>query len=166
MIANSQRTCGVRGIHGAIHRRIVERRLVCLAVQNETHVNRLEQPIKTRCFQADRSRRDVELPPDHHQRVSLAHQIAVAEIGGRHRIDRARRAIESCQESDASSVDHLEQQDTVASCRIHRSQDHKVGCEVNTTVSCPVGTIEIDDAPVLRIEGIESELDRASQLLV
>jgi hypothetical protein len=45
-------------------------------------------------------------------------------------------------------------------------QDIQVGGEVDAPVRCAGGMLEVDDRFVVRVTGIERELDRAGELLV
>ena len=110
---------------------------------------------------------DIELPSDPHERVSLFHQEAVAEVGrGSWILTSVRAAIEAPEESLAPPIGDLEQQRAVAFLRVNRAQDIEIGGEVHAAICAACRVLEIDDARVVLVGGIERELDRAGELLV
>ncbi len=77
-----------------------------------------------------------------------------------------RAAIEAAQQPLASSIGDLEQQRAVALLRVNRTKDVQVGREVDAPICAARGVLEVDDARVVLVGGIERELDRAGELLV
>ena len=115
----------------------------------------------------DERRLNVELPADPHEGVSLFHQEAVAEIGGGHRVLAATRtSIKASEQSLASAIGDLEQERAVAFLCFNWSKDVQVGGEVDAPVGRAGRVLEIDDSLVVLVCRIESELDRAGELLV
>ena len=174
-IANREDIRRVLTVRGGIdHRRtargiVDEKHLGHLLVVHDLDAEPIVRPGRQPCRRrVDPEQRggDVDLPSDPHQRVAVAHQQAVAEIGVGGRIVAWRGPIEPSQQRSTATVRDLEQQNAVALRRIRRAKHIEVGREAHAAIRITWRVIQIDDAGVVRIGRIQRELDPADEPFV
>src|SRR5437764_370638 len=89
--------------------------------------------------------RNVELPPDPHQRITLPHQEAVAEIRLGGGIENLWRAVEVADDVLAPTIEHIEQRDAIAERGVLWPQNVEISSEGHAPGGIAWRLIEIDD---------------------
>jgi hypothetical protein len=102
------------------------------------------------------NRGNVVLPAEPDQREPVAHQKAVAQVGGRHRVAApGGTPVEITHHRLATPVGDLHQGGTVAPPRIDRAQDVEIGRVLHPAVLAPGRLVQIDDPCISRVGRIE-----------
>ena len=110
--------------------------------------------------------RHVELPADPQQREALAHQEAVAHLGGRGRIEAAARVVEESEHAFAAAIGDLIEHRAVAAPDRLRLDHVEVGRELDLARRVSRRLVEIGHDAVRRQRRIHGEEDLSRQLLV
>ena len=110
--------------------------------------------------------RDVALPGAPQNRVTLAHQKAVARVRRVLGVVAARGVIEEAQRQFVAAIDHVVEDASVMAAHIDRFQQ----AEVNLILDHPGGVArrltDVDDAGVKRMAGVNRAAHAAAELLV
>ena len=108
---------------------------------------------------------DVVLPTDPGDAVAVAEGPAVADrdIGRR---QMRRGSVDVARNELAAAIRQLNDQTTVAACRIARDQQAQVGREAHASFGVTLGEIEINDAAIGFVLRVDAEGDRAVQPIV
>jgi hypothetical protein len=96
----------------------------------------------------------------------MAHQKAVARIGRRAGIDRARHTVEGRQSKSIAAVRHIEQQAVIAALGIFRRQDADIRAEMHQAIAAACRQVDIGDAAVQRVRRVHREVCFAIELNV
>ena len=123
---------------------------------------------RDRDLQAQRARRGrhVKLPADPDEREPLPQQKAVAKVGRRRGIGGEAAAVEEAERRLSAPVADVDEHDAAAPGGVLRPKQHEGGRGLHEAVSAPRRALEVDDAGVRRVPGIEREVDDAGELLV
>ena len=106
------------------------------------------------------ARRHVALPPAPHQREAVAHQEAVAGVA---RMAALRRAVQSRHDRLVAAVGHVVHQPAIAARDIERLQDAELGLILDVAARIARRLVQIDDAGIQRMRGIQFAERRAVQ---
>jgi hypothetical protein len=109
---------------------------------------------------------DVHLPPDDGQGVALPHEPAVAEVALLGRVARGGPTVDDAQHRPAAPVRDLQKQGAVSLARVLGREDEEVGGELDLAIRAARGVLQIDDAAIVEVPGLDREVDAAGDLLV
>ena len=112
------------------------------------------------------TRRRVELPADPEQGKALPHQEAVADVGGRARVEAPSAVVEESEHPLAAAVGDLVEHGTVAALDALGFQQEKVRREFGLARGISRRLVEVGDDAVRRQCGIDCEEDLPRDLLV
>ena len=115
--------------------------------------------------QEARLARHVELPADPDDGQSQPHQEPVAQLGLARRVVAPIRAVEVRERGLATTVADLDERHARPRHAL-RAQDHEGRARLDESGGVPRGALEVHDATVGAIRGIEGEVDHAGELLV
>jgi hypothetical protein len=115
--------------------------------------------------------RHVALPAARDDRVAVAHQKAVTGVDGRVGVgvrtdDRARGVVEVRHRDGVAAVHHVDDHAAVGARAIDGQQDRHVGGELDAAASIARRQVDVGDAPVGLVRGVDGEAEPALQLLV
>jgi hypothetical protein len=106
------------------------------------------------------------LPTAPRDRVTPAHEKAVAEVLRSRRVGHSRRAVEQSKRDLAAAVRDVEKEAAVAARRIVRFQQIKIGFALDQSRAVPRRRGEIGDVLVRRVNRIDADAEHAHDLLV
>ena len=108
----------------------------------------------------------IALPGGAHHGVSAPEEEPVARIFQRNGIVGRRGIVEELHRPQVASVAVIEEDAFVPARRIGRLQDDHVGNELNQTLGVGRCLIQVDDARLRRVRGIDCEMSAAGQALI
>ena len=148
--------------------RVRERRLVGNKPHPHPAGDRLAVVGGNRRVEPDKSSAlgDVELPANGDERVALVQQIRVAEVGFTGGIGRPASTAERAEQLLVPAVHDVEEDDAVTARGILRLDDVEVGGELHLPLGILRCFVEVDDDLVVRVVGVDREVNRPDELFV